>query len=589
MTLQLLDLDRWPAGEALEADVVIVGGGPAGLTVARELFGHAAQVLVLESGSQSDPTAAAGLNTVELAGEPVSPARAERRRQFHGASLEHWSHETQPYGVRCRVLGGSSYAWAGKSAAFDALDYAVRPWVPHSGWPVSQEELAPFVDRAASHLNLGPNVYDEALWTLVGRPPPEPPFDPSLVRPFFWQFARSRNDTMDTLRFGPEFAAASAPNVRVVLNATVTRVMTTATASTVVGVEAAARSGTRVEVRGRLVVLAASAIENARLLLASRQVVPSGLGNGHGVVGRYLIDHQGVRLGRFSSSGAAPINRRFGFHGVADQGRTLLYMHGLALPAELQAAEGLLNCAVYFLEERAADDPIESLKRLLQGRSKETLADLAAVAFSPGHVARGVALKALQSGRLPKRVQDLVIETTMRVAPNMAVRAHLDRGIPHKLTGMLVDGISEQRPDPDNRVTLSEARDSLGVPRPRVHWRRDPLARRSLARLAGLVAGELERTGLPAPELEGWVGDETQDDLAIDMAHTMGTTRMSDDPRQGVVDRQCRVHGVVGLYIAGGSVFPTGGHANPTLMIVALAVRLADHLKCVASQPQEAP
>jgi choline dehydrogenase-like flavoprotein len=59
----------------------------------------------------------------------------------------------------------------------------------------------------------------------------------------------------------------------------------------------------------------------------------------------------------------------------------------------------------------------------------------------------------------------------------------------------------------------------------------------------------------------------------------MGTTRMHADPRQGVVDVNCKVHGVDNLYIAGSSVFPTGGYANPTLTLVALALRLADRLK----------
>jgi choline dehydrogenase-like flavoprotein len=91
---------------------------------------------------------------------------------------------------------------------------------------------------------------------------------------------------------------------------------------------------------------------------------------------------------------------------------------------------------------------------------------------------------------------------------------------------------------------------------------------------------------LPAPLLEEWVSSQSSNDRSIDMAHTMGTTRMSDNPKHGVADRDCGVHGVAGLYIAGGSVFPTCGHANPTLMILALAVRLADHLKrSVSLQP----
>jgi choline dehydrogenase-like flavoprotein len=96
------------------------------------------------------------------------------------------------------------------------------------------------------------------------------------------------------------------------------------------------------------------------------------------------------------------------------------------------------------------------------------------------------------------------------------------------------------------------------------------------------MAEQMAAAGLPAPMLESWVAEGRLADAApIDMAHTMGTTRMALDPREGVVDANCKVHGVEGLYVAGGSVLPTSGHANPTLMIIGIAIRLADHLKAV--------
>jgi choline dehydrogenase-like flavoprotein len=118
------------------------------------------------------------------------------------------------------------------------------------------------------------------------------------------------------------------------------------------------------------------------------------------------------------------------------------------------------------------------------------------------------------------------------------------------------------------------------VPIARVNWRNDDEARRSLVRLGHLLATELPRVDLPAPLLEEWVAKERpQDAVIIDMGHTVGTTRMSNDPKVGVVDSNCQVHSVKALYVAGASVFPTSGHANPTLMILALAIRLADRIK----------
>jgi choline dehydrogenase-like flavoprotein len=144
----------------------------------------------------------------------------------------------------------------------------------------------------------------------------------------------------------------------------------------------------------------------------------------------------------------------------------------------------------------------------------------------------------------------------------------------------MIDAITEQRPDPESRITLSDKRDALGVPMPRANWRIDAEARGSLIRLGKLIAAEFPRAGLPAPVLEDWVARERPEEaVIIDMAHCVGTTRMADDPKAGVVDAACRVHGVAGLYVGGGSVFPTSGHANPTLMILALAVRLADQIR----------
>jgi len=114
----------------------------------------------------------------------------------------------------------------------------------------------------------------------------------------------------------------------------------------------------------------------------------------------------------------------------------------------------------------------------------------------------------------------------------------------------------------------------------RADWRINHDEYRTIVRLAHLTRDAFARAGLPAPILEPWVAEGRLEESAIiDFAHTLGTTRMSDNPQSGVVDVNCQVHGVGGLYIAGASTFPTSGHANPTLMILGLAIRLADTIK----------
>jgi choline dehydrogenase-like flavoprotein len=583
--MDIEDLTRFDRDTVFETDLVIVGGGPAGLTIAREFSGSSLRVLVLESGLLDETPDHAALAEVESIGEPNGERKRERRKRFHGASAPFWSQELQPYGVRCRALGGSTHAWAGKSAAFDAIDFAARPWIPHSGWPIAQVTLATYVDRAASVLNLGPNAYDETIWKLVGIRPPEPRLHTEGLRDFFWQFARSRIDHLDIMRFGREFATLQAANVRVLLNATVTGIELDADGLSFQGLEIATIDGVVSKVRAKCAVIAASGIENPRLLLASNKVQAQGIGNGDDQVGRYLMDHASARIGRFEARDLAPVIKRFGFYGVRHDGRTHMYMHGLALSPDLQERERLLNSAVYFLPERSPDDPWDALKRLLRRKSAHPAQDVLAVMAGAGLLTKGIGMRMLASDAMPAPLKDFIVNTAIRYSPNLVAGEFQDRGLPHKLTGLWVDAITEQRPDPASRITLSDRKDRFGVPLARVDWRVGNDERRTIVRIAEMVSDAFGRAGLPKPVLEGWVAEKRlADAMIIDMAHTLGTTRMSENPNSGVVDANCQVHGVRGLYIAGGSVFPTSGHANPTLMILALAIRLADRLKAEFAQ-----
>jgi choline dehydrogenase-like flavoprotein len=136
--------------------------------------------------------------------------------------------------------------------------------------------------------------------------------------------------------------------------------------------------------------------------------------------------------------------------------------------------------------------------------------------------------------------------------------------------GLLIN--LEQAPDLENRITLGAERDRFDLPRPAIHWRWRALDQRNLDRIHTMVAAELERHGLGRVEIGAGAPPDPN------AHHHMGTTRMHRDPRRGVVDEHARVHGLSNLFVAGSSVFPTGGFANPTLTIVALALRLADHL-----------
>lgn len=578
--MQIEDLASFPPDSVFDADLVIVGGGPAGLTIAREFFGTKVKVLVLECGLLEETADHAALAEVDSNGEPSTEQQKAQRQNFHGAGTRFWTPTSQPYGVRCRALGGSSHAWAGKSAAFDPIDFEARSWIPHSGWPIQHSELTPYLDRAAQVLNLGPNVYDEGLWDFIAAAPPTPKLDAEELRSFFWQFARSRQDPLDIMRFGRDFLTNKADNIRVLLNATVTQIELSPDGMSVEGLQIATIANVPSRVRTRTAVIAASGIENARLLLASNQQQAKGIGNGHDVVGRFLMDHVSAEVGRFGPDAVAQISRRFGFYGIRHGGGTHMYMHGLAASPVAQERYQLLNSAVYFMQLRSPDDPWDALKRLIKRQSDHPLLDLRAVIAGTGLLARGIGTKLLNDQAMPTVLKEFIVATAIRYNPNLVAEEFQSRGIPHKLTGVRIDAICEQRPDPNSRVTLSARTDCLGVPIATVNWRINDDDKRTIVRLAHMTRDEFLAVGLPAPALEPWVANNRPDDaVIIDMAHTVGTTRMSNDPHTGVVDKTCKVHDVSGLYIAGASVFPTSGHANPTLMIVALAIRLADTIK----------
>jgi choline dehydrogenase-like flavoprotein len=566
--------------QLLETDLVIIGGGPASYSIAREFAGGTVKVLVLESGVLTEQPPYIELNRNEKISEPRTAAQVERRTEFHGAQSQSWSNDVQPYGVRNRVLGGSSLTWAGKSAAFAPIDFEKRAWAPYSGWPFDRQSLPPFLDRAAELLNLGPNCYDEQLWELMSTKRIEPQLDKKVLRSFFWQFARSRIDMMDVTRFGAEFQRLEASNVRVLLNATVTHINTDPDTGAFDSLEVSTIEGRRAKVKAAAAVLAAGGIENPRLLLASNRIHAEGVGNKYDMVGRFLMDHAGARIGHFRLDDIGKINDRFGFYGVRGRERWHMYMHGLVLSDEIQAEEQLLNCALYMMQQRAMDDPWDAVKRLLKRRSERPLEDVRAILSNFDLLFTGVGNLVLSQRVIPKALKERAVNTMIHWFPNLVVREHLRRGLPHKIERLDIDAISEQRPDPDSRIMLSERRDRFGVPLPLVDWRIGLHERVSVIRLAHHLRDELQRVGLPAPVLEDWVAENRPEDgVFIDTAHPCGTTRMAEDPREGVVYPQCRVHGVERLYIAGGSVFPTSSHVNPTLMIMALAIRLADQIK----------
>lgn len=530
--MNLRDLRAVGDDEFITCDVCVVGSGPAGATILQELTRAGVDVLLLESGGPSRQALADALSEIEDVGAP----------RVADQSL-----------MRPRVLGGASSIWSGRCVPLDDIDYERRSWVPHSGWPIGPGDVAPYLDRTVPHLGLGVGrgFNGAGFWRLARRSPPRQALDGEALLPFFWQYSRDELHRFDYMRFGRRLQAArGGETLRVLTNATVVHVNTDAAAAVVRGVEVADPEGRRHTVHARRVVLCAGGIENARLLLASRRVAGAGLGNGRGLVGRYLMDHPRGSVATFDVRDYRALGRHFGFHSVRSALGTHLFCQGLWLSPRVQAREGLLNCTAWMSELVMPDDPWTAVKRVMTGKGV-TRADIKAVASNMGLFARGLHRHLIQHRDLPRKVEALKLTCTV-----------------------------EQQPDPESRVMLSDRVDRHGVPISRIDWRINAAEQATVRRMGRLVTEGLAGQGYRRVVLDDWVArDQPFPPEYQDVAHPTGTTRMSASPAEGVVDRDCMVHGVRGLYVGGSSVFPTSGHANPTQMVVALAVRLADRLK----------
>lgn len=534
--MNIFDFEQFDNDSPIETDLCIIGSGPAGLTIANEFIGTATRVLVLESGGLDDEHETDDLNDIESVG---APRRMEQRT------------------VRRRILGGSSHTWTGRCAPFDALDFEKRPWIPYSGWPITLAELDPYLEKARAYLCLGPNCYDDTLWSRFNQREPLPRLDTALLEPIFWQFSKSPRDRQIAVDFGADFIHAKPANIQVLLHASVTHINIGADRSNADSVEISTLSGKRTTVSAKTFVLCGGGIENARLLLASNRQIATGIGNGNDLVGRFLMDHPQCVIWELNPEHAVRMLDRFGGYWLHDEKGKHTYLHGLALSRDIQCNEHLLHCHAFIDQAANAGDQWSALSRLstnLRSRrfAKTTYDDLGVVFRHPGEVARGLFRRFVK-----RRPQILTADQ-------------------NSFCLML-----EQLPDPESRITLSEKhRDKLGIPLSNINWKIGDLERRTARRMGELVNHEFKRLNLPAPALPDWLDRyDAFVSRCSEKAHPTGTTRMADSANEGVVDRNCQVHGMNNLFLSGSSVFPTSGAANPTLMIVAMAVRLADWMK----------
>jgi choline dehydrogenase-like flavoprotein len=517
-----------------EADVCIVGAGAAGITLARRLSSAGLDVCMLESGAADYEKPSQDLGAGDSIGFPYYPLDQ----------------------VRLRLFGGTTAVWGGRVVQLDPIDFERRPWVEHSGWPFGKETLSPYYAEALRSLDLEVTDGDEKLWDRLEIRPPG--FDADVLRTHFFQF--DEQFERFTLRRCGDLVEAT--NVRVLLRATVLDVQANADGTAVESIQIGNLIGGRGVVRARAFVLAAGGIETPRILLNSRGVQPQGLGNREDLVGRFFMEHPHARGGRVLPRKMWPFLKLLT---LSHRHEGLRYAPLVRASEKLQERERILNSAFTLAVRRHPGAPIPPGKRFFD-----------TIKWKVPHDHRGRSVWWVH--RLAKRALGDRLGALSRWLGATTMRR-----------GLYVVARAEQAPNPASRLVLSDERDAFGLPRVALDWRFSEIDKRSLSVMMSALDSELQRLSLGRAEPSPWLAEEEIpweiDPLIsnhpIGGYHHMGTTRMAANPREGVVDADCRVHGLGNLYIAGSSVFPTGGWANPTLTILALALRLGDHLSTV--------
>lgn len=518
----IVDMEATSGAFDRESDLCVIGSGAAGLAIASEMIQSRMNVVLVESGGEELEPPTQALYDVAISGLP------------HPGSTE----------GRFRVLGGSTTKWGGQALPLMPSDFERREWVPHSGWPISFEEIREYYERACRFLRLDRFNFDTDLFAHLRTRPPS--FDGEQLWYHFSKWSPKPNLREHYL---PDIRGSN--HCTLLLHANVTDIQLEEGRNRVAGIQVRSLKGHRARLRARAFVLCVGGIETARLLLANNRQVPSGIGNECDLVGRFFQDHPSAPVGWLTSSDPARAQRLFNvFHK-----RGLKYSVRLTATPKWQRQHRTLNVSmgITFVQD---DSTLQDLKD-------------AYVAIRQRQLTLDLPLKLLRTMRHPV--------SALLPAYHFVFRGRTFAPGARMLIGLT----SEQEPNPESRILLSDTSDALGMLRANVRWRLTDLTKHTIRQFAQTLCGEFRRAGIGEIALEPWVREDSSDWMnhITDQYHHIGTTRMHDSPKQGVVDRNCQVHGVSNLFIGSSAVCPTSGHSNPTLTIIALCIRLADRLK----------
>ena len=528
----LVDSYSIQADEIINCDLCIVGSGAAGLAIANEFNGSRTKVFVLESGSLKDEKAYQQLNRGEIKWGNHPPLERDRRRNF----------------------GGTTTVWGGRCVPFDELDFERRSHVKYSGWPITRKDLEPYYARAHWYLDLGDYNYTslgEQYKSLLSQSSITNDFDfsPCLVETNY-RFSLPTNFHHKYYKL-----LKRSRNVTIFLNGTCLYLNSEPEKKYLEQILVSTLSNRRFYIQAKYFVLAAGGLETTRLLLLSNAINGTQkFGNGHDWLGKFYMSHlsYNVEIQLFHE---LVWDYQINSEGIYCQ-------PALAISEARQRAHQLLNLRA-FIARPDLRDPKHGSSIL-----------------SATYLAKKIRAQTLGLDDLTSHFRNLLLDAKnlpFFFYKMLSKRIFSQRKLPSVIFhngsncyNFQID--SEQVPNPESYITLSEQKDCFGLNRLQVNWRLSEQDIQSTHRAVKLMGQFLKDGNLG--KLSSLPTGPT-----LRVGHHLGTTRMANSPKDGVVDENCRVYGLNNLYVASSSVFPTSSYANPTLTIVALAIRLADRLK----------
>lgn len=436
-------------------------------------------------------------------------------------------------------MGGSTTRWDGQILELDEIDFEARPWVEGSGWPFSKKTLEPFYERAIALEGLSnAALHDAAVWRELGMQTPE-----------FEGFGSFFSWWCPETNFARLYARelAEGPNLSVWLHANA--VAAVVEGARIRGVRCKTLTGVEHTFRADKFVWCMGGIESSRFFL---QPETAGMPwHRSGLLGKHFQDHLTVSVAEIQLIDA------YRFHEVFDNVFTRGYKYHpkIRLALQLQKESGTLNTAALIFFHSESDTAAVKLKttakKLLRRRFGEVTAEEAVQLF------RDAPLLARQSWRY-------ALDHRAYIPGD----ARIEFGV-H----------CEQPPEGRSSITFADDRDRLGMLRTRIDWRISEMEMRSVRVCVEAAAKALAAIAHVVPDPDMANAPEKFREKCSNQYHHMGGMRMSISPSGGVVDANLKLHGIENGYVCSGAVFPSSGFSNPTHTVVALAIRLADHLR----------